>query len=76
MSFAVWFGVCIGKSRCQASSAGWPKEENKCISVCLSVLTHALPALYRAEAGPTEVRGRVVFHHDSHCFLLEASSLR
>ena len=59
MSFAVWFGVHIGKSRCLPGSAVWPKEENKCTSVRFTVLTHDLPTLYRAEAGPRRGLGEV-----------------
>lgn len=76
MCFAVWFGVRTVKSRCQPSSAVWPKKENKFISLCFTVLTHDLPILYEAEAGPRkDLAGGVVFHPYSNCFFLEASRL-
>ena len=75
MSFAVWFRVHIGKSRCLPGSAVWAKEENKCTSVCFTVLTHNLPTLYMAEAGPRRGLGEVLSYHYSYCFLLEASRL-
>jgi hypothetical protein len=59
MCFAVWFGVRTGKPRCQPSSAVWPKKENKFISLCFTVLTHKLPTLYGAEAGPRRGQGEV-----------------